>query len=483
MGAFGINEGIQLASAIREFGAFDKKQKTDAEDRALKLQDDATARDAALKLQTEQDADAWTTEKVSSGIIEGGADYQPDEATKKDPRYRAASHAKAQQTALSAVLKNDEIKTLQAENDVKRTKASREKLTQGFQQAWGLYQADQNQGMSALLNLYDDVNDGLDIVKDESGAPIINQEAGTMRVKNRKGSTTDIPVPSADQIYKMAQSMLLEGGLEKNAPGWEQNRRAYNMGQMMKGTYYENAEGKMVVKYDSLVDPEDPKKTTTVIQDVDSGEELTPKKFGRGGYKEVSMKEDAASSGETANDQLTAAKKELDMALLPFGKGTEAVTKDVVSGGEWTKVVTKEAQSAFQVALQTVQKYQENPDAATTIQGKAELAAAQKAVSLWQQVVGSGATQQAETASSPQTPTTQAQAALSAAPQPAGQFSPQQQVAAGLPEGLDEQTLQYNNMQKYGKPLDKETAIQFYKQAGGDRTKAEQLARQAGYSF
>ncbi len=406
------------------------------EQRDVQAKEHAEDRAFTIGQRKETQAENWTKETVSRGMLQNGAGYKPDETITQDPRYRARAHLQITSQGLRSVLNSDDFKTKQMQNDAKRAEATKQVLTSRFSKAWGTYQVDKNQGMLEMLSLYDEVNDGLEIVKDSAGNPIIDAQKGTLRIKNRKGSFADIPMPSMDEMYRMGQTMLLEGGLEKAAPGWEKNRRAHNLSQIMNGTYYSNADGRMVVRYNDLVDPEDHKTTITKIMDIDTNEELTPREFGRGGFTEVDMK---GKKPQNRSDKLTTLKKDLELALMPFGKGTPQLTKDVYNNGTWEKVITQEAQTAFQEALAIVQKSKGSNTPPQNLTEQKLLNSAMKAVKLYDEYLHTeeemqnlppGGSNTQQTSRSVQTG--------------------MQQPAGNLPQGLTEQDIQFN-MQKYGK--------------------------------
>lgn len=398
-------------------------------------------------------------EKALRGIQEEGPDkYKPDT---KDPAYRAKAYQQAVRDSLKNLSENEKFKEYQMTNAVARAAKQRQDLTKGFKQAWGVYQADPERGYSELLKIYDHYHDGLTLVKDANGQPMIDPKSNTIKIRNLSGKIADVPAPPAADIYNMAQGILKEGALEEQAPLNEERYRQYNASRIWNGTFFESEDGQVIVKYEGLVSPDNRNEEVTKVLDIDSQKEITPEEFAKKKWRQVFVGDDKQRAKENLEKTKAAAKgskaegpgspetkRKLDMLLMPFAPNKGMALFDF-NTGQPTDNGANALQAAME-AVETLQAKSQDPKAGgLSIPEKKKLDSAMRAVAYFEfvqnQIVPQGAI-------SPENP-------------------PQEAPPAPAPGG------------EGGKPLDRETALQFLKQAGGDKAKARELATQAGYQF
>lgn len=387
----------------------------------------------ALQNYNEQNADRWTKNQAGAIALEQGENFDPNAASEKmkaDPRFRAGAFQDSVEAQFHKMLNSEEFQTKKAQNSTLRAQITRNNIKAHANKAVGMWQAGDIEGAeNEFLAAWDTVYDGKEIVRDESGAPIIDKEKNTIQVRTRGGEVKAIPKPTIEQMYKLASTASQEGFLEEAYPGWDKERAGYNLVQMKNtGMRWETEDGRKIITVENQYDPESNKKIPLVARDAETGEDIPidqlsmmelkqvgplfeSQKEPKGDYAQfVQYKQDnpnykgdflaftkdmeaAKKKGQDSGKggaNLDEIKKQLELVLMPLGKGVSEVVD--IEGN-----VTREAQSAFQVALKNVEKFKADPGAFKTDEDKAILAASKKAVSMWQENFSGGSALQGPT--------------------------------------------------------------------------------------
>jgi len=373
-GRFDLQDGIQIYGALR---GFQQDQR----------QDEAYQR----KLSEEQQY------KQNLGNLQKNPDYKPD---MNAPGYDPDAWNKAALQQASATLATDEATEKRAKMAQQRIELQRNNIARGASDALAVYQTDPQAGTIAMLKTYDQLHDGIEIVKDDNGNPLID-EKGQITLKGLNGSTTTAPIPPMGDMIKMAQMYTDPKNLQKVDAMSSDAYRAANASAIAKAKHYQNDQGQVVAVVDQLYDPIDRSKVQTVVLDLKTGQPIDPAEFAQGGFREISREstdkfgQQVALKGlEASNDRnkLTyeyqlkgdlertkagaqnkggvgsaEAKNQLELVLMPFAEGKQPLfTMD----GD----MTAEGQTALQKAQTTLGKYQTTAPKTLTEKREAEQA-------------------------------------------------------------------------------------------------------------
>jgi len=260
-GRFDLQDGIQIYGALR---GFQQDQR----------QDEAYQR----KLSEEQQY------KQNLGNLQKNPDYKPD---MNAPGYDPDAWNKAALQQASATLATDEATEKRAKMAQQRIELQRNNIARGASDALAVYQTDPQAGTIAMLKTYDQLHDGIEIVKDDNGNPLID-EKGQITLKGLNGSTTTAPIPPMGDMIKMAQMYTDPKNLQKVDAMSSDAYRAANASAIAKAKHYQNDQGQVVAVVDQLYDPIDRSKVQTVVLDLKTGQPIDPAEFAQGGFREIS---------------------------------------------------------------------------------------------------------------------------------------------------------------------------------------------------
>ena len=223
--------------------------------------------------------------KTHLGNLQKDENYQPDmDAPDYDPA--AMNKALLQNTLASVATEEGAAKKEQYAQQ--RIELQRNNVSRGARDAMAIYQSgDQEGGMNAMLKVFDFVHPDIDLVKDENGNPLVDEQ-GQITLQSINGKATQMPRPEWADMVKMAQSYTDPETLKKADAMSQEGIRAANASAIASAKHYKNGQGQVVAVFPKLYDPIDPTKKKTIIADLRTGQEIDPADFASGDFREVS---------------------------------------------------------------------------------------------------------------------------------------------------------------------------------------------------
>jgi hypothetical protein len=418
------------------------------------------------------------------GNVQKDENYKPDTAA---PDYNPEAWSKAVMQNIQTVTAAEEFQTKKAETAQKRIELQRQNIARSASDAMAIYQTDPQAGTIAMLKTYDHLHDGIDLVKDENGNPLIDEQ-GQITLKGLNGNSTKMPIPPMNDMVKMAQTYTDPKALQEVDSMSSKAYQAANASAIAKAKQYKGANGQVVAVVDRLYDPVDRSKTQTVILDLKTGQQISPSDFAQGGFREIShestekfeqqsalkgmahqldkakldyeyqlrgqLEDRKASATNKGGVGSAVAKRELELVLMPFAPANAPLfTMD----GEFTQ----EGANAMQKAQVTLDKYRDA--APKTLTEKREASQAQRALqvysAMYSQVVDKWGGNQGQAAQ------LRVPAGGQPGPVPGGQPAMQPQAP---PAALQQIKAEYQQLaSQYGKDSAKQMIIKKYPQAFG----------------
>lgn len=375
-GRFDLQDGMNIYGALR---GIQQHQRQDAE--YQKKQDDE-------KLHLQYAGDVQKSPETAT-MPEGG---------------NPVLWNKAVSEGLAAKMKTEEFKMMQQENIQKSADLSLKNIARKASAAWGLYQTDQNAGIMGMLSVYDDVHDGMELVKGEDGLPVISE--GKVQIKGLNGQTATVPVPPMEDMIRMVQGASNPEAIKNIKTMSKAQYQAYNASKIAEAKHYQSPDGRVAAVVEQLIDPIDSSQKATVIMDLRTGQQIDPAEFAQGDFREISREskekfnQQVALKGiEAGNDMAklnheyglkerlegvrgskekgvgsAEANRQLDIVLAPFSKGqvTDAY-------GD----LTPDGKAAIQRAQEAFEKHGSKESRSLTLTEKRELEQAQRALRVY----------------------------------------------------------------------------------------------------